>query len=503
MITIQKNILALFFVSLLLPNRGYNFNYSNNYYLNKEMSSIENGEIGDANFIFPNIDKLSYSAKNIIDNKNFGLYPILGVRYSNTSFELFPEYFQSDLLWITPGVEFSYSKAYSLPFMASPLFQIQSYFRFNKHSAFGFDGQIVDKEQNSLMFPYNPDYSNELYYLARNPKNGIDFDEGEGAVAFITPYADLLLGKFRTRLGPFSSGNLSISNQAPGFPQIQLRTKSDKIKFIFLVGELYSNLFQDMGDFDEGSEEFPTKVRRFIVNHRLDIKIKNNLRIGFYEQVILGHHLPLLYLVPTMPFWSAQHALGDTDNLQMGFDIEYLYKNNRIYGAFLMDEWSPFDTFNSDHHNWFGAQLGMSRLFLDKILMKLEYTRIEPQVYTHDDPINLPYHYDYPIGYWSGGDSEDILVKLFFIINKFTDFTLNFRQTTMGEPIYSYVSTNFLESENLKKRSILGMKLSRLVNSNYGPINCVFELQNLVNDNIYDKDSFINCQFSILYNINN
>ena len=77
MITIQKNILALFFVSLLLPNRGYNFNYSNNYYLNKEMSSIENGEIGDANFIFPNIDKLSYSAKNIIDNKNFGLYPIL------------------------------------------------------------------------------------------------------------------------------------------------------------------------------------------------------------------------------------------------------------------------------------------------------------------------------------------------------------------------------------------------------------------------------------------
>ena len=187
----------------------------------------------------------------------------------------------------------------------------------------------------------------------------------------------------------------------------------------------------------------------------------------------------------------------------MGFDIEYLYKNNRFYGAFLMDEWSPFNTFNSDHHNWFGAQLGMSRLFLDKILMKLEYTRVEPQVYTHDDPINLPYHYDYPIGYWSGGDSEDILVKLFFVINKFTDFTFDYRQTTMGEPFYSYVSTNFLESETLKKRSVLGARLSRIVNSNYGPINYVFELQNLVNDNIYDKDSFINCQFSILYNINN
>ena len=70
-----------------------------------------------------------------------------------------------------------------------------------------------------------------------------------------------------------------------------------------------------------------------------------------------------------MPFWSAHLSLGDTDNIQMGFDIEYLYKNNRFYGAFLMDEWSPFDTFNSDHHNWFGAQIGMSRLFSDKILI--------------------------------------------------------------------------------------------------------------------------------------
>ena len=412
MITSQKNVI-IFFTGLFfsIVSAQYKFSFSERDYLINEMLSIDKSSVESSNFIFPYVGDASNQFYDIISDKSSSLHPIIGIRYSNSSFELFPEYYKSDLLWITPGIEFSYNKAYSLPFMASPLFQIQSYFRFNKHSAFGFDGQIVNKEQNPLMFPHNPDYSNELYYLARKPKNGIDFDEGMGAVALITPYADLLLGKFRARLGPFMSGNLSISNQAPGFSQIQLRTKSDKIKFIFLVGELYSKIFTDMDDFDEGPEEFPTKVRRFIVNHRLDIKIKNNLRIGFYEQVIVGHHLPLLYLVPTMPFWSAQHALGDTDNLQMGLDIEYLYKNNRFYGAFLMDEWSPFDTFNSDHHNWFGAQLGMSHLFSDKILMKLEYTRIEPQVYTHDDPINLPYHYDYPIGYWSGGDSEDILMK--------------------------------------------------------------------------------------------
>ena len=226
------------------------------------------------------------------------------------------------------------------------------------------------------------------------------------------------------------------------------------------------------------------------------------MRVGFYEQVIVGHNLPLLYVIPTMPFWSAQHSLGDTDNLQIGFDLEYLINNNRFYGAFLMDEWSPFDTFSSNHHNWFGGQIGFSHLFTNKLLLKLEYTRIEPQVYTHDDIINFPYHYNYPIGYWSGGDSEDILIKLFYYINNNTDFTVNIRHTIMGSPIYSYESTNFLSSNDLKKRFLFGFRLNKIRNSKYGPINYVLEIENINSDNIYNEDKFINCQLSILYNIN-
>ena len=501
------NIALILFLtaSFLFSNKQYNFSFFDREYLINEILSIENQSVESSNFIFPYTSENSNKFYNIINNKYSSLYPILGIRYSNSSFELFPEYCQSDLLWITPGLEFNYNRSYSLPFIASPLFQIQSYFRFNKHSAFGFNGEIVNKNQNLLMFPYTPSYSNELYYLSRSPENGIDFDEGEGAIAIITPYVDLLLGKFRTKLGPFWAGNLSISNQAPGFPQIQLRTKSDNIGFTFLAGELYSNLFENT-DYDDQEmisiSGLPKKVRRYIVNHRLDIKIKDNLRVGFYEQVIIGHYLPLLYLVPTMPFWSAQHALGDTDNLQMGFDIEYLVNNNRFYGAFLMDEWAPFDTFNSNHHNWFGGQVGFSHLFSNKFLLKLEYTRIEPQVYTHDDPINIPYHYDYPIGYWSGGDSEDIIVKFFCPINNSTDFTLNIRHTIMGDPIYSYESTEFLSADNLKKRLLMGIALDKIVNSRIGPIKYAFSMENIISKNIYTKNNFINCEFSILYNIN-
>ena len=202
MIRMISHIIMLFIMlSIGFSSNQYEFSFSDRDCLNNEILSIKNESIEPSNFIFPYISESDSDFYNIIKNNRYSsLYPVLGIRYSNSSFELFPKYINSDLLWITPGLEFNYNRSFSLPFMASPLFQIQNYFRFNKHSAFGFDGVEVNKEENSLMFPYNPNYSNELYYLSREPKNGIDFDEGEGALALMTPYADLIFGKFRFNL---------------------------------------------------------------------------------------------------------------------------------------------------------------------------------------------------------------------------------------------------------------------------------------------------------------
>ena len=314
---------------------------------------------------------------------------------------------------------------------------------------------------------------------------------------------DIIYGKIRTRLGPFSGSNLSISNQAPGFTQIQIRTKSDKTNFIFIIGELYSNLFEVV-EYSHGDEEDEVelkKIQRYIVNHRFDYKIKENLRIGFYEQVIVGHNLSLIYLVPTMPFWSAQHSLGDLDNLQIGFDIDYIKNNNRLYFSLLMDEWAPYDTFNSDHHNWFGSQIGFSRVSRNTMLYKIEYSRIEPQVYIHDDPANTTYHYDYPLGYWGGGDSEEIIFLIFSQLKNNKDFKFTFRHTNIGTPEYS-VDADFLEGPNLKRRTLYEFQLNKIVDTKLGPIKYCLKIKNVTSKNLYDIDNFIDYQISMLYNIN-
>ena len=75
-------------------------------------------------------------------------------------------------------------------------------------------------------------------------------------------------------------------------------------------------------------------LSRYIALHRFDFKFKSNFRIGFYEKIIFGgRDIPIEYLNPLMPFWSAQHSLGDLDNLIMGLDFTYIYKKSRLIRA--------------------------------------------------------------------------------------------------------------------------------------------------------------------------
>ena len=203
-----------------------------------------------------------------------------------------------------------------------------------------------------------------------------------------------------------------------------------KYNFSYLLGNLNSNvidwdettlLYNDLIG-DKRNVNYFSYINRYVVNHRFDYKT-SNFRIGFYEQVIFGSRLPMVYLNPITFYWSAQHQLGDLDNLQMGFDMEYLIGENRFYFAFMADEWAPFKTFNSSNHNWFSYQLGITRLISFnsfKMLLKHESTLIDPQVYTHKFKINEPKHHDYYLGFWTGSDSKNHFSSINILFENFS-----------------------------------------------------------------------------------
>ena len=157
---------------------------------------------------------------------------------------------------------------------------------------------------------------------------------------------------------------------------------------------------------------------RNIAGHRLDWQPNEKWNISISELVIYANRsLEMAYLLPFIPFFPLQNYLNDTDNIVMSADVQYFYQNNiRIYGAFLMDEWSPPYTFDKDNHNWFGWQTGFEweDVLISASRLRMEYTWTDHRIYRHRFSVNDYYSWGYPVGFWLGPHAQELYADYSF-----------------------------------------------------------------------------------------
>ncbi len=523
-------------------------NTNSNYYdrVENEIDAINSNEISDNLFIWPVVDNIKKDYYDFFDkdNDNLNINPVLALRYGSKGFE-FNELTPYPILWISPGIRVGVNKI--LISSLKPLW-VNGWFKFYKHSAYGLDEDLYMGNSNSMnaepLANYNPELSYGYYTKVKFPEgNGIDFDESIGAFSLLSTNFNLTFGKIRASLGPSLYSNLSLSNNMPAFNQLRLfYNHQDKIYFSFIVGDLFSNIkdedssIYESEDIDnDGSIDYSKKpfLPRRIYNHRLDFKLSSNLRVGFYEQLIgMPNGGSLTLLNPFTFYWSEQHQSGDLDNLQIGFDFDWLIGKNRLYGGLLIDEWAPYDTFNSENHNWFATQIGISRLYSInmgykdisgkkwkkylKALLKFEYSSAEPQVYVHKFEINNALHHDYPIGLWSGGNSIDRRFNLTVFTSGLSSnyrgkekhdpliFDIGWHNTRVGEAIYDEEAS--LLSGTVKVRDVLFFEIKKdIIDSQNNDTNMdlKFKVSYYDTKNLYSEDKFLDITTSFVYNIRN
>lgn len=230
--------------------------------------------------------------------------------------------------------------------------------------------------------------------------NNVYTDQAGAYFVLQLPWFQLELGKDRASWGPGYHGNLTLSENIPLFDMIKLKTRFSRFRFIYLHGFLRSKF-----------------GRKYIAAHRLELMVKPGLYLAGSETVIYGGRgLEFEYLNPLMPYHVAEHHLGDKDNNTMSLDITVsLIKNCKFYGELFIDDLTlsenPFTYFG----NKFAFQVGSfltNPLGLRDSQLRLEYTRVEPFVYTHQDSINTYLHYDKIIGYWLGPNADDLFLKI-------------------------------------------------------------------------------------------
>ena len=198
-----------------------------------------------------------------------------------------------------------------------------------------------------------------------------------------------------------------------------------------------------------------------------------------------------------------QHSnLGDLDNLIMGIDLSWIGKKTRITGAFFMDEWNPYSTFNKDdNRNWFAYQIGYSRnakILGKDFLFKIEYAKVEPEVYNHRFIINEAKHFGYNLGFWSGRNSDDSIVKFILLIDENSYVDIGYEYTRFSNDDYlqslenQYTQNNvaFLSGDNnwFRKKSYISysrlLKYSVFLDVELNLLNIKYD--NIDYDNVYD-----------------
>jgi hypothetical protein len=258
----------------------------------------------------------------------------------------------------------------------------------------------------------NKEWGDQKYQLGNYTLPGLGFvratspeyiyhDETEAYVKFGTGNFQLIYGKFKNYWGSTNTGSLLLSDYATSYDQLKFEYRHNKFKFTSFYAFLIDYAYQS---------EDKLQGKKYMAGHRLEVAIWKWLTLGISETVIFrGRSFEPAYLNPVMFFRSAEHYLGSPDNMMMGFDFKLTaLKKLKLFGELLIDDITTTKLGTSWYGNkygFIGGVLWTEPLQLNNLDIRLEYARIRPYVYTHENKIQYT-HYNSTLGHWIGPNSD-------------------------------------------------------------------------------------------------
>lgn len=322
-----------------------------------------------------------------------------------------------------------------------------------------------------------------LHWIEHPP--GIADDQSNYYVADLKlEYGDsasfFYFNKWDQHWGP-GVNSLTISNKIPRFFHFGCKWQlQENLRFEYFHGKLKSGIPDNSSAIyynEVGSRTFD--IFRNIAGHRLEWQPLEQLIISGSELITYANRsIELTYLLPFVPFFPIQTYVGETDNVIMSGDVQFIPNEDlRVYGVFLMDEWSPPYTFDQDNRNWFGWQTGFEwkDLILQKSRLRMEYTWTDHRIYRHRFSVNDFYSWGYPVGFWAGPHAQELYADYSFSLggNNFEIIFSNAKRGILNDSLlidqYSRPNNNPIYqrfSEGTEKKQIILLSFNRNITEN-------------------------------------
>lgn len=232
------------------------------------------------------------------------------------------------------------------------------------------------------------------------------FDLTEAVVSMTWDWGSASIGKEKRLSGTGRSNLTLLSHNAQPFDAVQLEAHIGAVRFGYLHGALLS-------EFGRESDGKPVYEAKYLAIHRAEADILDAVRFGVFEAVIYsGRSVDLAYLNPVNFYKSAEHAGGDRDNPMLGFELSSLGLNGlELYGSWLIDDLD----FSLIGKSWWGnkfiLQAGLITTgLLPNTDVTVEYSRIDPYVYSHRFLGNQYTHNGAALGFELAPNSDEIYI---------------------------------------------------------------------------------------------
>jgi hypothetical protein len=211
--------------------------------------------------------------------------------------------------------------------------------------------------------------------------------------------------------GPGQFANLVFQQDAIPFNQLTFTSHLGPLSIQTLYGQLAAS----------GNWEYDTSSHsKSIYAHRYEWRASRDLLLGISEQLILYKVSAPFAFIPVVPLFIAKASEKERlNNGNIAADIAYrIRRMGRVYAEFLIDDiQSPSALFDDSWSNKWAWMAGTHWTLETGGIASgliLEYSRLEPWVYTHYLPHTAQTsHQDYPVGNPWGPNSQAIIGKAY------------------------------------------------------------------------------------------
>ena len=258
--------------------------------------------------------------------------------------------------------------------------------------------------------------------ISKSGDKMIQYDLADAQLTFDVAFLKLSIEKMPNVWGAGYHGNLILGDKPPSYPQLKMRARLGKdVDFTFIHSWLSSDVVDSLNSYYAHTvravADYRTIYRqKYLAAQMLEASVANGVDIAVGESEVYGSRNPeLLYLIPGMFYFAAEHYTGDEDNKQVfgSVDINAI-KDLNLYATLFLDEFSVSEfTIPDRQRNQLGFTLGARSydLFYPNTDVLVEYTRTNPWVYNHKYPDATFQSHQFDLGHWIGQNADELYLE--------------------------------------------------------------------------------------------